>query len=67
MLDEGVPCYVGAFRRDVWEAHGAYDPAGPDVEPDVAIWLSLAAAGRDIRVLPDKLARIRHAARLADA
>ena len=60
MLDEGgLPIYVGAFRRDVWDAHGAYDPGALDVEPDVALWLSLAAAGHDIRVLPDRLARIR--------
>jgi len=58
MLDEGVPLYLGAFRRDVWDAHDAFGPAS-DAEPDVALWLSLAAAGRDIRVLPDRLARIR--------
>ena len=38
-------------------AHSTRPPA--DVEPDVALWLSVAAAGRDIRVLPDRLARIR--------
>src|SRR6185503_19658968 len=54
-----VPCYIGAFRRDIWDAHDAFDPAGPDIEPDVGLWLSLAAARRDIRVLPDRLARIR--------
>jgi glycosyltransferase involved in cell wall biosynthesis len=59
MLDDGVPSYFGAFRRDVWDAHRAFDPCTHDVEPDVALWLSLASAGREIRVLPDKLARQR--------
>ena len=58
MLDEGVPCYLGAFRREIWDAHDAYDPPTPTSSP-TSIWLSLAAAGRDIRVLPDRLARIR--------
>lgn len=59
MLDDGVPLYIGAIRRDIWEAHSGYDPASQDVEADVALWLSMAAAGRQIRVLPDRLARIR--------
>jgi glycosyltransferase involved in cell wall biosynthesis len=58
-LDEGVPLYIGAFRREVWDAFGGYDPATSDVEPDVELWLRVAAAGRDVRVLPDRLARIR--------
>jgi hypothetical protein len=33
-------------------------PGHPDVKLDVALWLSLAA-DRDIRVLPDRLAKIR--------
>jgi glycosyltransferase involved in cell wall biosynthesis len=59
MLDDGVPSYFGAFRREAWDAHNAFDPSEPDLEPDVALWLGMAAAGRDIRVLPDKLARQR--------
>ena len=59
MLDNGIPHYLGAIRRDVWEAHGGYDRCAEDVEPDVHLWLSMAAAGRDIRILPDRLARIR--------
>jgi glycosyltransferase involved in cell wall biosynthesis len=59
MLNDGVPLYIGAFRRDMWEAHRGYDPAIQGVEADVALWLSMAADGRDIRVLPDRLARIR--------
>ena len=59
MLEDGVPCYIGTFRRDVWDAHGAFDPATPNLEPDVALWLSMAAVGRNIRVLPDRLARQR--------
>lgn len=58
-LDEGVPLYIGAFRREVWDAHRGFDPATTDVEPDVALWLSAAAAGDHIRVLPDRLARMR--------
>lgn len=58
-LDEGVPLYIGAFRREVWDAHRGFDPATTDVEPDVALWLSVAAAGDHIRVLPDRLARMR--------
>jgi hypothetical protein len=59
LLDDGVPSYFGAFRREAWDAHRAFDPSDPDLEPDVALWLGMAAAGRDIRVLPDKLARQR--------
>ncbi len=58
-LDEGVPLYIGAFRREVWDAHRGFDPATTDVEPDVTLWLSAAAAGDHIRVLPDRLARMR--------
>lgn len=58
-LDEGVPLYIGVFRREVWDALGGYDPAISDVEPDVELWLRLAAAGHDVRVLPHRLARIR--------
>jgi O-antigen/teichoic acid export membrane protein len=57
MLNEGVPYYSGAIRREIWDAHGGYDPALPDVEPDVVLWLRLVAAGRDVRILPDKPAR----------
>ena len=63
LLDEGVPPYVGAIRREAWDAHGGYEPSA-DVEPDVTMWLRLVAAGRDVRILPDKLVRIRHQARL---
>jgi glycosyltransferase involved in cell wall biosynthesis len=59
MLEDGVPLYIGAFRRDVWDAHGGYDPATTDVEPDIELWLRMAAAGCDIRIIRDKLARIR--------
>jgi glycosyltransferase involved in cell wall biosynthesis len=59
LLEEGVPQYIGAYRRDVWDAHKGYDPAVQDVEADVALWLEMAAAGRNIRVLPDQLVRIR--------
>ena len=59
MLNDGVPHYIGAFRREVWDALNAYDPSNDDVEGDIELWLRLAAAGHDVRVLPDKLARIR--------
>ena len=58
LLEEGVPHYVGAIRREAWDTYGGYEPSA-DVEPDVALWLRLAAAGRDIRILPDKLVRNR--------
>ena len=56
MLDQGVPHYAGTFRRELWHAFGGFEPAA-DVEGDVALWLRLAAAGCDIRILPVKLAR----------
>jgi glycosyltransferase involved in cell wall biosynthesis len=59
MLEDGVPLYIGAFRRDVWDAHRGYDPATVDVEPDIELWLAMAAAERDIRILRDRLARVR--------
>lgn len=59
MLDDGVPQYVGVFRRERWDAHGSNDPAVVDVEPDLDLWLRLAAAGDDVRMLPDRLVRIR--------
>jgi hypothetical protein len=59
MLDEGVPPYIGAVRRDMWKAHSLYDPHAADIEPDVEMWLTLAAAGRDIRLLGDSLAKVR--------
>lgn len=58
MMDLGVPHYAGAFRRELWYAYGGFEP-GADVEADVALWLRLAAAGYDIRILPDKLVRHR--------
>jgi GT2 family glycosyltransferase len=58
LLDEGVPPYAGAIRREAWVAHGGFEPSA-DVEADVALWLRLAAAGYDVRILPDKLVRIR--------
>ncbi len=59
MLDEGVPPYIGAIRRDMWTAHSLYDPQGADVEPDVEMWLSLAAGNRVVRLLGESLARVR--------
>jgi hypothetical protein len=59
MLDEGVPPYIGAVRRDLWESHALYAVDAADVEPDVEMWLSLAAGGRDIRLLGDSLGRVR--------
>ena len=59
MLNDGVPLYLGAFRREIWDSLDAYVPSADDVEPDIELWLRLAAAGRDIRVLPEKLARVR--------
>jgi GT2 family glycosyltransferase len=59
LLEDGVPLYIGAFSREAWDAHGGYDPATPDVEPDIELWLRMAAAGCDIRVLRERLARVR--------
>ena len=58
LLNEGVPPYAGAIRREAWGAHGGYEPPA-DVEDDVAPWLRLVAAGHDGRILPDKPVRIR--------
>lgn len=58
LLEKGVPHYAGAFRRELWFAYGGFEPAA-DVEADVALWLRLAAAGCEIRILPDKLVRHR--------
>ncbi|WP_416062989.1 glycosyltransferase family 2 protein [Rhodococcus indonesiensis] len=53
-----VPYYSGAVRRDVWNAVGGYTaPAG--VEEDVLLWLRITAAGWDVRLLDDRLARCR--------
>lgn len=59
MLEHGVPLYIGAYRRELWFALRAYDPAESELEPDVALWLALVAEGRDVRVLTDSLACIR--------
>ncbi len=58
LLDEGVPPYAGAIRRETWDAHGGFEPPA-DVEPDVTMWLRLVAAGHDVRILPDRLVSIR--------
>jgi glycosyltransferase involved in cell wall biosynthesis len=58
LVDEGVPPYAGTIRREAWDAHGGYEPSA-DVEADVALWLRLVAAGHEVRILPDKLVRIR--------
>ena len=58
LLDEGIPPYAGAIRREAWDAHGGFEPSA-DIEPDVALWLRLVAAGHDVRILPDRLIRTR--------
>ena len=58
LLDEGVPPYAGAIRRETWDAHGGFEPPA-DIEPDVTMWLRLVAAGHDVRILPDRLVSIR--------
>lgn len=59
MMSDGVPYYGGVIRRDAWFAAEGYDPQLENVEPDIVLWLRLAAAGHDVRLLPDKLARYR--------
>jgi glycosyltransferase involved in cell wall biosynthesis len=59
MFADGVPVYTGAFKRELWWVHEAYDPRVTDVEPDVALWLRMAAVGHDVRVSPHRLATIR--------
>ncbi|MFE3290954.1 glycosyltransferase family A protein [Rhodococcus sp. NPDC059234] len=59
LLTEGVPYYSGAIRREVWTALGGYDCELTGVEPDVVLWLRIVDAGRDVRLLPDRLARCR--------
>ena len=58
LLEESPPPYPGAIRRAAWDAHGGFEPSA-DVEADVTMWLRLVAAGHDVRILPDKLVRIR--------
>ncbi|RDH78669.1 glycosyltransferase [Mycolicibacterium moriokaense] len=58
LLDEGVPHYVGVIRREAWDSARGYAPVA-DVEPDVALWLRLVSAGRDVRILPQTLIRTR--------
>ncbi|MHA6616954.1 glycosyltransferase family 2 protein [Pseudonocardia sp. DLS-67] len=50
--------YFAAFRRAAWEAAGGY-AAGTDLVEDIALYLRLIVAGRDIRVLPECLTRYR--------
>lgn len=57
LVDEGVPHYAGVIKRATWDAVGGYD-SSPEVEADVVLWLRLAARG-DVRILPDRLVKIR--------
>ena len=61
LLDEGVPPYAGAIRREAWDAHGGFEPSATS-RPDVALWLRFGAAGHDVRIVPDKMARNAHEA-----
>ncbi|WP_099042251.1 glycosyltransferase family A protein [Mycobacterium neglectum] len=58
LLDEGAPPYIGIIRRAAWDTLGGY-VSSPDIEPDVVLWLRLAATGRDVRILADPLIRTR--------
>lgn len=50
--------YFAAFRRDAWITAGGYAP-GTDLVEDIALYLRLVTAGRDVRILPERLARYR--------
>jgi glycosyltransferase involved in cell wall biosynthesis len=50
--------YFAAFRREAWFAADGYAP-GTDLVEDIALYLRLVAAGRDVRILPERLARYR--------
>lgn len=50
--------YFAAFRREAWFAGGGY-AEGTDLVEDIALFLKLVAAGHDVRVLPEQLARYR--------
>lgn len=54
-----IPYYSGAVRREAWLAAGGYQPAAPQVEEDVMLWLHLLGAGYDVRMVPDRLGRFR--------
>ena len=60
LLDEGVPPYAGAIRREAWDAHGGYDPAADDVEPD---WCSGCASPPPAR-RPDPAGQTRQDTRM---
>jgi len=54
--------YGGTFRRAAWDAVGGYVngiPETEDLSPDLSLWLRLLAAGCDVRLIPDVLARQR--------
>jgi Glycosyl transferase family 2 len=59
LLEDGLPQPIGVIRREAWDELDGFDPARPDIEADVILWLRLAASGRDVRILPDRLVRIR--------
>ncbi|GAA5110940.1 hypothetical protein GCM10023320_03250 [Pseudonocardia adelaidensis] len=52
-----IPYFAG-FRREAWLAGGGYAP-GTDLVEDIALYLRLIVAGRDVRVLPERLTRYR--------
>jgi glycosyltransferase involved in cell wall biosynthesis len=50
--------YTAAIRAEAWHAVGGFSCDTPQVE-DLALFVRLLAAGREVRVLPERLARYR--------
>lgn len=58
MIGGEVLYYTAAVRADAWALAGGYSCDTPQVE-DLAMFLRLVAAGADVRVLDERLARYR--------
>ncbi|MHA6616952.1 glycosyltransferase family A protein [Pseudonocardia sp. DLS-67] len=58
IIREGALYHPAAIRASAWDAAGGYVGDTPQVD-DLSMCIRLAAAGRDLRVLPEPLGRYR--------